>query len=73
MNEYFAGNLRHLRKQRQISQQALGRKVFASRSLIRKIETGKQSPSLHLAIRIAAYFETSLTSIASIDLTVECS
>ena len=48
--------LRALREDAGLSQKALGEKVGVSRQAINALETGKHSPSLDLAFRLAGVF-----------------
>ena len=49
--------LRALREAADLSQKALGEKVGVSRQAINALETGKHSPSLDLAFRLAGVFQ----------------
>ncbi len=55
--------LRELRETLGWSQAQLGERLEVSRQTINAIETGKYDPSLPLAFRIAAVFETTIESI----------
>jgi len=55
--------VRELREARAWSQAQLGERLEVSRQTVNAIETGKYDPSLPLAFRIAALFETSIESI----------
>ncbi len=55
--------LRELRETLGWSQAQLGERLDVSRQTINAIETGKYDPSLPLAFRIAAVFETTIESI----------
>ncbi|MGY1410840.1 helix-turn-helix transcriptional regulator [Luteimonas sp. A611] len=55
--------VRELREARGWSQAQLGERLEVSRQTVNAIETGKYDPSLPLAFRIAAVFETSIESI----------
>ena len=48
--------LRALREDAGLSQKALGERVGVSRQAINALETGKHSPSLDLAFRLAGVF-----------------
>lgn len=56
-------NLRVLRAMRRITQDELGKKLDVSRQTIIAIENGKYNPSLELAFKMAAYFETPIEKI----------
>ena len=55
--------LRTLREARGWSQGALAERLEVSRQTVNALETGKYDPSLPLAFRIAALFETRIESI----------
>lgn len=56
-------SIRELRETLGWSQAQLGERLDVSRQTINAIETGKYDPSLPLAFRIAAVFETTIESI----------
>ncbi len=55
--------VRELREARGWSQAQLGERLEVSRQTVNAIETGKYDPSLPLAFRIAAVFDTTIESI----------
>lgn len=55
--------VRELREAAGWSQAQLGERLEVSRQTVNAIETGKYDPSLPLAFRIAAVFETHIESI----------
>jgi len=55
--------VRELREARGWSQAQLGERLEVSRQTVNAIETGKYDPSLPLAFRIAALFDTCIESI----------
>ena len=55
--------VRELREAAGWSQAQLGERLEVSRQTVNAIETGKYDPSLPLAFRIAAVFDTSIESI----------
>jgi putative transcriptional regulator len=55
--------VRELREARGWSQAQLGERLEVSRQTVNAIETGKYDPSLPLAFRIAALFDTPIESI----------
>ena len=55
--------LKVLRAERDWSQADLALRLDVSRQSVNAIETGKYDPSLPLAFRIAALFETSIEAI----------
>ena len=56
-------SLREVRSAADLSQGALADAVGVSRQTINSIETGKYSPSLHLALALARYFETTVEAL----------
>lgn len=55
--------VRELREARGWSQAQLGERLDVSRQTVNAIETGKYDPSLPLAFRIAAVFDSTIESI----------
>lgn len=55
--------VRELREARGWSQAQLGARLEVSRQTVNAIETGRYDPSLPLAFRIAAVFDTTIESI----------
>jgi len=55
--------IRALRKEKEITQEDLARKLGISRQSIISVETGKSTPSLSLALQIANLFNTSIEDI----------
>ena len=56
-------DVRSLREARGLTQAQLGVALGVSRQSVNSIEKGKYDPSLHLAIAIARYFETTVEEI----------
>jgi putative transcriptional regulator len=52
-----------LRAERDLSQAALADALDVSRQTVNAIETGKYDPSLPLAFKIAAFFETRIEEV----------
>jgi putative transcriptional regulator len=52
--------LRQLRRAREMSQEALGRRVGLKTTMIAHIEGGKRKPSLEKALALAAVFSVSV-------------
>ncbi|MDM8532948.1 helix-turn-helix transcriptional regulator [Anaerolineales bacterium HSG25] len=63
--------LRKLRTQRKLTVRQMGNIFDIDGSLISKIETGKNVPSLGLAVRLADYFAVSVDSLVKDDLEVD--
>jgi putative transcriptional regulator len=55
--------LRVLRAERSLSQADLAEKLDVSRQTVNAIETGRYDPSLPLAFKIAALFDTKIEEI----------
>ncbi len=66
--EQFGKNLKHLRTLHDMSQLQMGKKVFAARSVIAKIEKGRYKPSIVLVERICDAFEQDITGMLKRDL-----
>lgn len=60
-------DVRALRQDRALSQDALAKLLGVSRQTINAIETGRYDPSLPLAIRIARQFETTVEGIFHVE------
>ncbi|MER7399025.1 helix-turn-helix transcriptional regulator [Streptomyces sp. NPDC000151] len=59
--------VRRLRADQGLSQQALGAALGVSRQTVNAIEQGRYDPSLPLAIRIARHFELTVEEIFHVD------
>lgn len=59
--------VRELRQQKGLSQEALGRALGVSRQTINAIETGKYDPSLRLAVQLARFFEHTVEEVFDVD------
>lgn len=55
--------IRVLRAVKELTQEDLAKALGVSRQTINAIEKGKYNPSLDLAFKMAAYFETSIEDI----------
>jgi putative transcriptional regulator len=60
-------DVRRLRTDKGMSQQALGAELGVSRQTINAIEQGRYDPSLPLAINMARYFGLSVEEIFHVD------
>lgn len=58
--EDYGSRIRSLRKNRGLTQEQLAEKMNVSTPYIAKIETGKQTGPVELAVEFAAFFEVSL-------------
>ena len=55
--------IRVLRAVKELTQEDLAKALGVSRQTINAIEKGKYNPSLNLAFKMAAYFETTIEDI----------
>ncbi|WP_163508327.1 helix-turn-helix transcriptional regulator [Fodinicola acaciae] len=60
-------DVRALREQRQLSQGHLADAIGVSRQTVNAIETGRYSPSLTVAVRIARFFQTTVEEVFHVD------
>ena len=58
--EDYGSRIRSLRKKRGLTQEQLAEKMNVSTPYIAKIETGKQTGPVELAVEFAAFFDVSL-------------
>ncbi|WP_139279891.1 helix-turn-helix transcriptional regulator [Rhodococcoides yunnanense] len=65
--EVIYNRIAMLRAERQISRRDLADALGVHYQTVGYLERGEYSPSLHLALRIAAYFEVPVEVIFSID------
>lgn len=56
-----------LRRERGLSQQALGEAVGVSRQTINALEKGRYDPSLQLAVHLARYFDSTVEELFDVD------
>lgn len=59
----FGDRIRHLRRARQMTQEALAQRARVTRQQINGVEQGKHLPSLQLAAKIARILGTTLESL----------
>ena len=59
--------VRELRQAKALSQSELGAELAVSRQTINAIETGKYSPSLPLAIKLARFFRTTVEEVFHVE------
>jgi transcriptional regulator with XRE-family HTH domain len=65
---FFAGNIKHLRSQKNKSQQNVADELSITRARYSKYEEGVSEPPLNLLKLIAAYFIVSIDLLISVDL-----
>lgn len=63
MNEDLDNHIHKLRLQHKISQQELADAIGVSRKTISTVETGRFTPSVVIALKIAAYFAIPLEQV----------
>jgi putative transcriptional regulator len=67
MSEAVHSRITQLRAERGVSRRALAEALGVHYQTIGYLERGEYSPSLHLALRIAAFFELPVEVIFSLD------
>lgn len=67
MSEVVHNRIAQLRAERRISRRALAEALGVHYQTIGYLERGEYSPSLHLALRIAAFFELPVEVIFSLE------
>lgn len=63
MNEQLENQIHKLRAEKQVSQQQLADAIGVSRKTISTVETGRFTPSVVIALKLAAFFEVPVESI----------
>ncbi len=66
MTEVVHNRIAQLRAERRISRRALAEALGVHYQTVGYLERGEYSPSLHLALRLAEYFEVPVEAIFSI-------
>ncbi len=66
MPEYIKNEVNTLRMQKGITQEELAQAVGVSRQTIIAIERGNYTPSVHLALKFAKFFKTSVEKVFKI-------
>jgi len=66
MSEYIANTVQKLRIERGVTQEEFAQKVSVSRQTIIAIEKGRYTPSVLLALKIAAYFKVPVEELFTI-------
>ncbi|UUO21834.1 helix-turn-helix transcriptional regulator [Colwellia sp. M166] len=67
MNSQLDNNIAKLRSKRKVSQQQLADLIGVSRKTISTVETGRFTPSVVIALKLARYFEVPVESIFALD------
>ncbi len=68
MNEDLDNNIAKLRSKQKISQQDLADAIGVSRKTISTVETGRFTPSVVIALKMARYFEVPVEKIFELEL-----
>jgi len=71
--KYLSSNIKHLRKQKKLTQDELALKIGVKRSLIGSYEEGRAFPKLSLIQEMALYFDISFEDMLNLDLSNETS
>lgn len=66
MKEIIKNNVQEFRSRKKMTQEELARELAITRQTIIAIEKGNYTPSVLLALKIAAYFETTVERIFEI-------
>lgn len=66
MSEYIANKVQKMRTTRGVTQEECAEQVGVSRQTVIAIERGRYTPSVHLALRLAHYFQVSVEELFSI-------
>ncbi|MBR6361416.1 MAG: helix-turn-helix transcriptional regulator, partial [Clostridia bacterium] len=67
MNNYFSENIRSLRKERDLTQEALAEFLGVSFQAVSKWERGESYPDIELLPAIAAFFSVSTDNLLGVD------
>ena len=67
MNSELDNHIAKLRSKRKISQQQLADFIGVSRKTISTVETGRFTPSVVIALKLARYFEVPVESIFTLE------
>lgn len=67
----FPEKLKHLRKEKRITQEELAKKIFVSRTLISKYENGAICPTEENAEKIALFFEINISELIDKDNAIQ--
>ena len=65
---HIASNLRALRRDQSLSQEALAKRLHLHRSSLAKYEGGVNDPPLEMVIRMSRYFKISIDAFLTVDL-----
>ncbi len=68
MNDLLDNHIAKLRSKQKISQQDLADAIGVSRKTISTVETGRFTPSVVIALKMARYFEVPVEKIFALEL-----
>ncbi len=68
MSDLLDNNIAKLRSKQKISQQELADAIGVSRKTISTVETGRFTPSVVIALKMARYFEVPVEKIFELEL-----
>jgi len=68
MNEELDNNIAKLRSKQKLSQQELADAIGVSRKTISTVETGRFTPSVVIALKMARYFEVPVEKVFQLEL-----
>lgn len=66
---YLGQNIKHLRKQKGLTQEKMANKIGVTRSLIGAYEEGRAEPRLQTIMNICHYFQVNVDALLNMDLT----
>lgn len=67
MSNELDNNLAKLRSKKKLSQEQLAKQIGVSRKTISTVETGRFTPSVVIALKLARYFEVPVEKIFELD------
>lgn len=71
MLKILGANIRHLRRERKMTQTELGKLIDRSPQVLGRYENGETEPPLSIVYRLAEVFEISMGNLLSVDLKKE--
>lgn len=64
----FSKNLKYLRKENNLSQNNLAKKLNVNQTIIARWEDENREPTISSAVKVAEYFEVNIDDLISVDL-----
>lgn len=71
MTNYFAKNIKYLRRRHDITQQDLAKKIGKTKNAVSNWEQGIRQPIVHDVITLCNYFNVSFTDLMETDLSMD--